>query len=895
MKRYLVILLLVISTLKISAQSTFYVTSTTDVNPMAPAVGELRYAIEQANANPGLDNIVFQISASTATSPIIIQPQAALPPITDAVIIDGSTQSLPLYTGLEPHITIDGTNVPNYYAAPCFYNYIGNCTFTNLTITNFAIGYEEYENVSSSATLGNTIISNNVFIKIPYACLLFNATSSNNVVSGNYFGTDHSLTISNVNKYATAIVLGVPEYSSPGVLESGIGVASNNIIGTNSNPNYFYSTSTTSHASDGVTVGNGNGNQIEYNVFVGNTYNINLAYFEGTSAPPRNNNKVPPVFTLTTASSITGTGITGDNIQIYKSNSTGVDAVSYLGSATVSGGVWSTSIAGLNVGDNLVAIATDASGNTSQFASSTVSVSPPYPNCCTTINTFATNLTITSPSGAPITVGNASLNSIITFNISSVGSSCPANQNYTINFGDGSPTAGFSEFNYYGTTVGIGNNIYYQTNHTYTLSGTYNVLITISGGECTSVTQQYYTITVPPSNPPCCTRFTASTTNLQTYINDYEFWDYFLGNAALEFYGLGCQNAPITFNINTSTSTCPAGQTYAWNFGDGSSTAMANGASVSHTYANPGTYYVSLTVTGTGGCISTIDNFYVVEIINCCCTNPVIGNQAANVASGGNCTDSPILFVYGDCPGIGIVQGTNWVWNFGDGTPPVTQTNTSPVPGEIFHTYPAPGTYYTTLTINAPECSSPITATEKVIILNCNTVNCNNCIGSFAPDPGDYIVGVWVREDWHSSSNAAAVYTYTNSAVSISFFPPSVTYNFIPNSSTDPIIDGWQRIEGKFTVPVGAVSMNISLNNNNTNPNVNTYFDDIRVHPFNGNMKTYVYDPITLRLSAELDENNYATFYEYDEEGKLIRVKKETQRGIMTVKESRSSNKKSTP
>ena len=58
-------------------------------------------------------------------------------------------------------------------------------------------------------------------------------------------------------------------------------------------------------------------------------------------------------------------------------------------------------------------------------------------------------------------------------------------------------------------------------------------------------------------------------------------------------------------------------------------------------------------------------------------------------------------------------------------------------------------------------------------------------------------------------------------------------------------------------------------------------------------MKSYVYDPITLWLTAELDDNNYATFYEYDQEGQLIRIKKETARGIMTIQESRSSNPKS--
>ena len=59
--------------------------------------------------------------------------------------------------------------------------------------------------------------------------------------------------------------------------------------------------------------------------------------------------------------------------------------------------------------------------------------------------------------------------------------------------------------------------------------------------------------------------------------------------------------------------------------------------------------------------------------------------------------------------------------------------------------------------------------------------------------------------------------------------------------------------------------------------------------PKNSSFVTYVYDPLTLRLVAELDEHNYATIYEYDEEGALIRVKKETERGVQTIQESRNN------
>jgi hypothetical protein len=43
---------------------------------------------------------------------------------------------------------------------------------------------------------------------------------------------------------------------------------------------------------------------------------------------------------------------------------------------------------------------------------------------------------------------------------------------------------------------------------------------------------------------------------------------------------------------------------------------------------------------------------------------------------------------------------------------------------------------------------------------------------------------------------------------------------------------------------------------------------------------------------AVLDENHFATFYEYDDEGNLLRTKKETERGIMTIQETRLNIKK---
>lgn len=169
--------------------------------------------------------------------------------------------------------------------------------------------------------------------------------------------------------------------------------------------------------------------------------------------------------------------------------------------------------------------------------------------------------------------------------------------------------------------------------------------------------------------------------------------------------------------------------------------------------------------------------------------------------------------------------------------------------------------------------------------LNCDEDPlCETCIGSFAPIPGQkYLVTAWAKEVGASLTKT----TYDNPQLSLLFNDGNNTVlgPFIP---TGDIIDGWQRIEVEFTVPSSAQEMEILFGS----VSGEVLFDDIRVLPFNSNMKSFVYDPINMRLVAELDERHYATFYEYDEEGQLIRVKKETERGIMTIQETKSNTSK---
>jgi hypothetical protein len=132
-----------------------------------------------------------------------------------------------------------------------------------------------------------------------------------------------------------------------------------------------------------------------------------------------------------------------------------------------------------------------------------------------------------------------------------------------------------------------------------------------------------------------------------------------------------------------------------------------------------------------------------------------------------------------------------------------------------------------------------------------------------------YSVSAWFKTN---SSGAIPQLTVTNST--------NVTTDILPQK-----IEGWQRVETTFTVNAsGTVTIQFGLSSSGTG-----WLDDIRIQPFNSAMKTYVYDPVTLWLVAELDNRNFATLYNYDEEGTLVQVKQETEKGIATIKTSRNN------
>ena len=160
------------------------------------------------------------------------------------------------------------------------------------------------------------------------------------------------------------------------------------------------------------------------------------------------------------------------------------------------------------------------------------------------------------------------------------------------------------------------------------------------------------------------------------------------------------------------------------------------------------------------------------------------------------------------------------------------------------------------------------------------------CPSFYLEPEKEYYLSYWVK-------NETKNLTTGNGIVVLELMDADSLYSYKgPYETTQYGLNQWKQNEVSFITPADPVNVRLRLLNAGDGP---TYFDDIRIIPINSNAVSYVYDPETRRLTAELDANNYPTFYEYDNEGNLVRIKKETETGIHTIQEGRLETVKVRP
>jgi len=145
-------------------------------------------------------------------------------------------------------------------------------------------------------------------------------------------------------------------------------------------------------------------------------------------------------------------------------------------------------------------------------------------------------------------------------------------------------------------------------------------------------------------------------------------------------------NDPLTVNFDAGGSTDPDGDalSFAWVFGDGKS---GTGRTVSHKYADGGTYKVVLSVSDGRGGVATRE--FDVSVSSGGAAN---GVPTASLFYTSDANDP--LTVHFDAGGSSDPDGDvlSFAWDFGD-----TQTATT---ATVTHTYAVAGTYAVVLTVN---------------------------------------------------------------------------------------------------------------------------------------------------------------------------------------------------
>ncbi|MES2284647.1 MAG: PKD domain-containing protein [Bacteroidota bacterium] len=231
---------------------------------------------------------------------------------------------------------------------------------------------------------------------------------------------------------------------------------------------------------------------------------------------------------------------------------------------------------------------------------------------------------------------------------------------------------------------------------TYTINGGANQTVTTTGGNSVNVpvptgtvgTFLYELVSVQDGSITSCSQVQSGS---ETVIVDP------LPVANFDFTNM-CLYQPVVFN-DSSTVSSGTNVSFLWNFGDTS--PMDTAQDPVYTYANAGTYTVTLVTTTNNGCKDTVAKNTVVH------PNPNTQFSTANVCDG-----TPVGF-----NDLSTILSTDtlqsWRWNFGDGSPFNLYQSVSGG-----HLYDSASSYTVQLIVLSNfGCSDSIT---KVVVVNPN-------------------------------------------------------------------------------------------------------------------------------------------------------------------------------
>lgn len=256
----------------------------------------------------------------------------------------------------------------------------------------------------------------------------------------------------------------------------------------------------------------------------------------------------------------------------------------------------------------------------------------------------------------------------------------------------------------------------------------------------------------------------------------------------------GC-GLTVNFNNNSSMSSGNLTQ-YQWNFGDGFTSTLQN---PSHTYANAGSYLVSLIVTSSKGCKDTMVNLVNVN------PPPTAAFSYSNICQG-----APVMFNDNST----IQQGNinQWSWNFGDNTPGSFLQNPT-------HIYANAGTYTVSLTITSNQgCTATTTSVVTVNAKpNVNFTAANGCLGAPTVFNNNSSISGGVISGWMWDVDGNGIIDYNTPNISHTYANAG-TYTVILNASSNAnCINSYSTTLTVHPLPLINISGNNACHNSVTN------------------------------------------------------------------------------
>jgi TolB protein len=210
------------------------------------------------------------------------------------------------------------------------------------------------------------------------------------------------------------------------------------------------------------------------------------------------------------------------------------------------------------------------------------------------------------------------------------------------------------------------------------------------------------------------------------------------GDALTARMSVQCERLTCSFDASASLGLVTG---YSWNFGDGTA---ASGVTVSHSYAEGGSYDIAVTVSGGNGATATArDSVYLNR-------PPVASFTVA-------CEGLSCIFDWSasrDPEGVSL--GVNWT--FGDGGDSWYPVEGRPKAGR--HVYSAPGTY--TATIRVADQFSEVGTSSQTITVSRGTMHVGDLDVAGPAQPNTSAVAVQVHDATHQPVAQAVVTLSSN-------------------------------------------------------------------------------------------------------------------------------------